>query len=526
MCLTVAAEKKIFTAKVGFNSYPQSLDEVFSQSGEDRYAIDSLIVIGRLTEKDFAVMSSCCQQGHLTGIDMSMCWMPNGCIPSKAFSPSKVNAVASKETTYQGYRTNLRYITLPHRLDSICEEAFSLTNLQSITIERYTSKIDGTAFWGCDSLKTVVIRNMEALPKTGIAFINLSSQVKFLIPQGSLSNYQNAEYWKAIKNLSESNDAYFIKTVHLDGPSLYDVLGTDNYRIDSLIVTGTIKSEDLRAISLNCYKGYLSGINLENASLGKNEYLNSLILYGTDLVDRDKTGKFTCPNLWYYTLPKDLKQISTGTFQYLGIKHIEIPKSVKKISRAAFYRCRNLRGDITIPDGPTQIYSSTFEGSYRIQSIHVPNSVDTLGRMALSKYEHYYHMEGLEITPCDIYINKMTPPKYNEEEEAQIWGFFVYENELEEGWLKGWKLYVPVGAKQNYENAEYWKDIPEIIETAELTGSSTDIQAVKNISDNGLTEVYTLSGRLISKGKEMPRLTKGLYIVKSAGTTRKVQISE
>ena len=291
-------------------------------------------------------------------------------------------------------------------------------------------------------------------------------------------------------------------------------------------MTGTIKSEDLRTISFNCYLGYLSGINLENASMAPNEYLCSLILYEQDLVDRDKTEKFTCPNLWYYTLPKDLKQLSTATFQYLGIKKIEIPKSVKKIDRAAFYRCRNLRGDITVPEGPTQIYSSTFEGSYRIQSIHVPNSVDTLGRMALSKYEHYYHMEGLEITPCDIYINRMTPPKYNEEEEAQYWGFFVDDKELEEGWLKGWKLYVPVGAKQNYENAEYWKDIPEIIETAELTGTSASVQGVKTVCDNGLTEVYTLSGRLVSKGMQMPRLQKGLYIVKTGGKTRKVRVNE
>lgn len=217
LCLTASAQKKIFTARIGFNSYPQSLDELLSLSGEDRYSIDSLIVIGRLTKEDFVVMSRCCQRGRLKGIDLSMCWMPDGCIPSNAFTPSKANAVVSKEATGTGYRTDLRYITLPHRLDSISEEAFSLTNLRSITIERYTSKIDCSAFFGCDSLKTVVIRNTDALPETGEAFVELSGQAKFLIPEGSLSRYQTAEYWKDIKNLSESSEAYTIKTVHLDG---------------------------------------------------------------------------------------------------------------------------------------------------------------------------------------------------------------------------------------------------------------------------------------------------------------------
>ena len=86
---------------------------------------------------------------------------------------------------------------------------------------------------------------------------------------------------------------------------------------------------------------------------------------------------------------------------------------------------------------------------------------------------------------------------------------------------------MPVGAKKNFENAEFWKDIPEIIETPELTGGVTAVKPIRSVGDKGLTEVYTLGGRLVSKGRDLPRgLAKGLYVVKAGGKTQKMLINE
>ena len=123
----------------------------------------------------------------------------------------------------------------------------------------------------------------------------------------------------------------------------------------------------------------------------------------------------------------------------------------------------------------------------------------------------------------------MTPPdylKYSEEEDSEYCTLFS-DNTYEEWALSGWKLYVPVGAKKNFENARYWCDIPEIIEPPELTGGVTAVNAVRTVGDKGLTEVYTLGGRLVSKGRDLPRgLAKGLYVVKTGGKTQKMLINE
>ena len=77
--------------------------------------------------------------------------------------------------------------------------------------------------------------------------------------------------------------------------------------------------------------------------------------------------------------------------------------------------------------------------------------------------------------------------------------------------------------KKNFENMEGWNDIPEIIETPELTGVTASVKGVVDRSVlGGMTEVYTPSGRLVAKGEDLPVLPKGLYIVKTGGQTRKV----
>ena len=88
-------------------------------------------------------------------------------------------------------------------------------------------------------------------------------------------------------------------------------------------------------------------------------------------------------------------------------------------------------------------------------------------------------------------------------------------------------LYVPVGAKQNYLDAPYFKDFWRIIETPELTGGATAIDGV----ESGVTElgngyadgVYTLDGKRIADTMT-DGMAKGLYVVKRGASISKVAV--
>ena len=86
---------------------------------------------------------------------------------------------------------------------------------------------------------------------------------------------------------------------------------------------------------------------------------------------------------------------------------------------------------------------------------------------------------------------------------------------------------MPVGAKQNYLDAPYFKDCYSIIETPELTGGPTAIDGV----ESGVTEcgngyadgVYTLDGKRIADTMT-DGMAKGLYVVKRGAVISKVAV--
>ncbi|WP_289300046.1 hypothetical protein, partial [Xylanibacter muris] len=68
-----------------------------------------------------------------------------------------------------------------------------------------------------------------------------------------------------------------------------------------------------------------------------------------------------------------------------------------------------------------------------------------------------------------------------------------------------------------------WEVLSEIIETPELTGGPNGIDGtvVSSDADSDITEVYTVSGRLVWRGTGEPQLSKGLYIMKTGGKAEK-----
>lgn len=110
--------------------------------------------------------------------------------------------------------TALTGVTLPSTLKKIGESAFaSCTKLQAITIPNNVYEIGHCAFWNCKNLKSVFLGpNPPHIDKTTFDLVNKQQCIIF-VPQGSLSIYKAAEYWKDFENIIEiSETAYSVKS--------------------------------------------------------------------------------------------------------------------------------------------------------------------------------------------------------------------------------------------------------------------------------------------------------------------------
>ncbi len=138
----------------------------------------------------------------------------------------------------------------------------------------------------------------------------------------------------------------------------------------------------------------------------------------------------------------------------------------------------------------------------------------------------------------DIYVNRMYPPTSTqtceyyvndpEIDPASEYGPFGCQEHYKEtaGCLtRNMRLFVPVGAKKNYETAEHWDHFRTIIETPMLTGTPDGIaETVTSVktATSAADGIYTVDGRLVTRDMAAKGSLRGLYIVREGGQTRKV----
>ena len=122
--------------------------------------------------------------------------------------------------------TGLTSVNIPNSVTSIGGGAFyGCTGLTSITIPNSVTSIGGGAFKECTALATVI--SLNPIPPTIFSdtFNNYSAILQ--VPEGSKTDYKNADYWKNFKNIVEI-DPSGVQTITLDkdinGP-IYDLNG-------------------------------------------------------------------------------------------------------------------------------------------------------------------------------------------------------------------------------------------------------------------------------------------------------------
>ena len=198
------------------------------------------------------------------------------------------------------------------------------------------------------------------------------------------------------------------------------------------------------------------------------------------------SGAFSgCKGLTDITLPNSLKSISTYAFsECTGLTTMVIPNSVTNLYGHIFDGCTNLR-NVVLSNSIVEIGDNVFYGCRGLKNIEIPNSVTSIGQSA---FRACTNLQNVTIPNSVIYIGwaafascisleSITIPEGIEEISSST--FNNCEN-LTEVICKGSKpatlhetafygtpyatLYVPIGAKDAYANAEVWKWFENIIE--------------------------------------------------------------
>lgn len=218
------------------------------------------------------------------------------------------------------------------------------------------------------------------------------------------------------------------------------------------------------------------------------------------------------------------------------LKSLTIGNCVTRIPYSAFAACTKLT-DIVIPNSVTEIDVNAFASCSGLKKLTLGNCVATIGNFAF--------MDCGSLTSITI------PGSVTEFGSGVFYGCtglteIINEAAIPQTINNGTfekvpttaTLYVPIGSKEAYSNAEGWKNFENIIEkemsSVKAISSDSNVNvSVKNetivvtgVDRNADIKVYNMSGQCVYNGNDttIPIHSKALYIVKVNNDTFKIII--
>ena len=256
--------------------------------------------------------------------------------------------------------TGLTSIDIPASVTSIDNYAFEHSGLTSITIPNGVTSIGSSAFYDCQNLISVTVDINSPLTITSTTFSNRANAI-LIVPDGSKSAYEAANYWKEFKEICEGTITFADANVKAICVSHWD---TDN--------DGEISYDEAAAVTT------ISDYFRHNTSITSFDEF----AYFTGLTSIDYYAFNGCSGLTSITIPNSVKDIGAVAFaDCTSLTNIAIPNSVTTIGSQAFYGCAGLTS-VTIGNSVTSIINQAFRGCSSLTSVTIPKSVTNIGQAA------------------------------------------------------------------------------------------------------------------------------------------------
>lgn len=264
--------------------------------------------------------------------------------------------------------SDLTSLKIPDCVTTIGDYAFENSGLTEIKLPSNNTKIYPNAFKGCHEINHPVV--------LGTTFLYLPlkyPEQSYTIPEGVTQIIEGA-----------FNDCRFVKEVTL--PS------------------------SMASISKNSFNGckHLKKINIPNsvktiefhAFYGCEGLTSFVIPDGVTTIEHNAFGR--CHGINSFIIPNSVHKIEDQAFvQCETLSEFVLPNSVTQISGPILFDCRNIqsivynkkffvrlpmtyKGNYTIPNGITTICDWAFSKTKELTTIHIPNTVKSIGDYAFS----------------------------------------------------------------------------------------------------------------------------------------------
>lgn len=232
----------------------------------------------------------------------------------------------------------------------------------------------------------------------------------------------------------------------------------------------------------------------------------------------------------WYTVTK----VGAHAFHNCDITSVTFPNSIIEIGEGAFHANSDnlgpvMIGELILPDKLQILRGSAFSWNLGITSVRIPNSVRSIGNYCFSTCKGLKNVtigSGVEeigymaFDCCSeldtIIVDRITPPVCQ-------WSSFH--------WCpKDIPVLVPIGSKTLYEQAEYWDEFSNFVETETLfiNENETDVISVYPNPTAGVicidgesinrVEVYSITGQFINEFKtntiDISDQESGVYLIK------------
>ena len=438
----------------------------------------------------------------------------------------------------------LTSVTIPSTVTKIGERAFAYCSLlTSISIPEGVTIIDSYAFEGCINLTSLYIPNTVTSIGTG-AFgycVNISS---FDI------SADNTEYTSYQGHLFNKDKTKLIR--YIGGDLNYDipdgVTSIDKYAFSGSLLTSITIPDCVTSIGSWAFS-YCT--NLSSVSLSKS-------------IATINTGTFyNCISLTSINMPESVTEIGPGAFAYSGLNSITIPVNLTTIGGYAFSECKNIKEvcvkdigswsniqfvdetsnplkyggklsvvdcddngiNLKIPTNINEISANMYRGCDDLVSITIHDNITNIGSCAFA----YCH----ELT--EIFSLSKLPPICSDD------AFIGKDENTSQSILNDYSsitLYVPIGSKESYMQADVWSNFTNIVESNFLGIGDIDlsIHKIKVIPNEGIDvvdyfgklQIVNISGKvekdILVNGSTNIILPKGVYIVVANGKSQKIII--